>query len=105
VADRAGSPLPRAALGVTSDGRVVIARGLVGSDAALGDALKAAGCTRGVVLDRGMRGAQHLDRAGTGSPPRAHYDETTLFALALPMKPRGFRFEAKEQMAQGPHGK
>src|SRR5258706_10485956 len=105
AADRAGSPLPRPALGTTADGRVLVARGLVGSDAALGDALKAAGCTRGVVLDRGVRGAQHLDRAGTSSPPRAHYDETTLFALAMPMKPRGFRFEAKEQVAQAPRVK
>ena len=70
-----------------------------------GDALKSAGCARAVVLDRGVRGAQHYDRAGTSSPPRAHYDETTLFALAVPMKPRGFRFEAKEQMAQAPKAK
>lgn len=84
-----------AALGLTSTGRTVIARTRRGSE--LDDvtaALKKVGCTRAVLLDRGAgatRGA--IFRAGTSSPPRSHYDETTLYAMGKPLLPRGFRFD------------
>jgi hypothetical protein len=87
----------RAALGTTPSGRVLVARGALLD--ALGAALVRAGCTRAVVLDRGL-GDSPVHRTGTGDPPRATYDETTLSAIAVPLKPRGFRFEAETALAR-----
>jgi hypothetical protein len=86
---------PRAALGLTADGRAFLARGSFASDAPLAAALVSAGCVRAVALDRGARADPVLRRAGTPSPPLASDDATTLFALAAPMAPRAFRFEAE----------
>jgi hypothetical protein len=92
-----------AVLGTTPEGRTMIARGA--SEASLVDALKRAGCTRAVALDRGSHSAPMLHRAGlvareaganTNSAPLARYDETVLYAIATPMKPRAFRFEAAQ---------
>jgi hypothetical protein len=76
------------ALGITPAGRVVVARG--GDVAA---ALKTAGCTRAVALNRGEGDHGSIFRAGTPTPPRSHYDDTTLYAMGKPLLPRGFRFE------------
>jgi hypothetical protein len=86
--------VPRAALGITAEGRVVVARGTFASAEPLAEALRKAGCTRAVALDRGG-GYAHAGvfRAGTSVPPRARYEQTTLYAMGVPMKPRGFRFE------------
>ncbi len=92
---RAGLPVERAALGLTPSARVIVARGKVSSDAPLGEALKLAGCSRAVLLDRGSDAPSFLDRTGTAAPPRAHYEQTTLYALAAPMRPRAFRFDAR----------
>ncbi len=99
VATPSGPTIARAALGVTADGRVLLARGVLAGDAPLADALVAAGCTRAVALDRGARADSPLRRAGTSSPPLAQSDATTLFAIAAPMKPRAFRFEAETDRA------
>jgi hypothetical protein len=99
VATPSESTNARAALGVTTDGRVLVARGTFASDAPLADALVAAGCTRAVALDRGARADSPLRRAGTSSPPLAENEATTLFAIAAPMKPRAFRFEAETDRA------
>jgi hypothetical protein len=85
---------PRMALGTTRDGRVMIARGSFTSDAPLGEALKRAGCTRAVTLDRGSHSAPFLHRSGLATAPLARYDDSVLYAVATPMKPRAFRFEA-----------
>jgi hypothetical protein len=90
----------RAALGVTPSGRVLVARGAVASVAPLAQALARAGCTRAVVLDRGVHATGLLDRAGTASPPRARYDETVLYAIATPLRPRGFRFDPSTLVAK-----
>jgi hypothetical protein len=82
----------RAALGITP-GRVLVARGTFTSDAPLADALVLAGCARAVVLDRGSSATTRLDRAGTASAPRASYEESVLYAITRPMRPRAFRFE------------
>ncbi|MBX3225674.1 MAG: hypothetical protein KIT84_31150 [Labilithrix sp.] len=76
------------ALGVTAAGRVYVARN--GDVAA---ALASAGCTRAVALDRGAGDRGSIFRAGTPTPPRSHYDDTTLYAMGKPLLPRGFRFE------------
>ncbi len=97
-------PLPgvmRAALGVTDTGRVIVARANGGTDPALAEALRTAGCTRAVLLDRGASAQGTFDRAGAASPPRAAYDETVLYAIAAPLKPRAFRFEAETPVASG----
>jgi hypothetical protein len=95
----AGPIAARAALGVAPDGRFVLARGTFAGDGPLAEALVAAGCTRAVALDRGSRVDSPLRRAGTASPPLAESDATTLFAIAAPMKPRAFRFEADTDRA------
>ena len=79
------------ALGLTPAGRVLIARGAAASDIAA--VLKRAGCTRAVLLDRGAGSHGAIFRAGTASPPRSRYEETTLYAMGKPLLPRGFRFE------------
>jgi len=89
-----GTVAPRSALGVTAGGRVLIARGAFASAAPLAEALLRAGCTRALSLDRGAGATAFLDRAGGTTPPRARYDETVLYAVATPLRPRGFRFEA-----------
>jgi len=81
-----------AALGIAEDGRVFIAQG---DSAKLDDALKHAGCKRAVVLARSGGEAMLFSRSGTANPPRSFYDETVIYGLAVPMKPRGFRFNAE----------
>jgi hypothetical protein len=92
---------PRAALGVTPSGRVVIARGSFATTAPLAEALARSGCTRALSLDRGARASAFLDRAGTANPPRGSYDESVLYAIATPLRPRGFRFEASTPFVPG----
>jgi hypothetical protein len=94
IAEMPGATIARAALGTTPEGRVMIARGTFASDVPLAEALKRAGCTRAVALDRGSHSAAFVHRAGTASAPLAHYDDSVLFAIATPMKPKGFRFDA-----------
>lgn len=90
-----GKPLgghePTIALGLTPAGRVIVARG--GEVTA---ALKAAGVTRAVSLDRGAGEHGKLYRAGTDTPPRSHYDDSTLYAMGKPLLPRGFKFEPEK---------
>lgn len=92
VSAHAARAEPHAALCVGDDGTVYIAH--KGGPAPLAAALRKVGCKRGVLLDRGQGGDANVYRAGTSQPPRAHYDETVIYALAVPLKPRGFRFEA-----------
>jgi hypothetical protein len=92
---KAGAPYERAAIGMTKEGRVLLARGTFASETPLAEALRRAGCTRAVGLDRGVRAPPFVHRAGTATPPRARYDVTTLYAIAAPMRPRAFRFDAE----------
>jgi len=96
----AGAPVPRAALGIAPSGRVLVARGVFSSIGPLVDALSAAGCSRAVVLDRGLRATGLLDRAGTDRPPRGQYEESVVYAIGTPLRPRGFRFEPSALVAQ-----
>jgi hypothetical protein len=80
------------ALGIAEDQRVFVAQG--DSDK-LAEALKQAGCKRAVVLARSPGEPMLFSRSGTQNPPRSFYDETVLYGLAVPMKPRGFRFNAE----------
>ena len=99
---RVGGPVePRALIGMTPSGRVLLARGSVGRDATLAEVLGRAGCTRALVLDRGTRATALLDRAGTPSPPRGRYDQTVLYAVARALPGRAFRFDAENLVAQG----
>lgn len=87
------APTQRGALGVTADARVLVATGNA-SLIELAKALVTAGCTRVVALDRGTHATASVRRAGTTLPPIARADETTLYALGRPMRPRGFHFTA-----------
>jgi hypothetical protein len=100
-----GPAAPRAALGITPEGRVFLVRGEFATVGPLGEALAAAGCTRAVALDRGARASAFVDRAGTSSPPRSRYEESALYAVGVPLAPRGFRFGAPTLVAEEPNGK
>jgi hypothetical protein len=100
-----GAVEPRAAVGWNPAGRVVIARGSLSSAGPLAEALARAGCTRALSLDRGVRLSSFLDRAGTPDPPRARYDESVLYAISAPLRPRAFHFEPSTLVAQGANNK
>jgi hypothetical protein len=100
-----GPTVPRAAIGIAPSGRVVVARGTVSGGAPLAEALSRAGCTRGLLLDRGLEATAFLDRAGTSTAPRARYEQSVLYAIGTPLRPRGFRFEASTLFAQSAHAK
>jgi hypothetical protein len=95
-----GPIAPRAAIGTTPTGRVVLARGTFASTSPLAEALARAGCTRALALDRGAHATAFFDRAGTESPPRGRYDESVLYAVATPLAPRAFRFDPVTLVAQ-----
>jgi Phosphodiester glycosidase len=97
----AGPVALRSAIGVTTSGRVLLARGSFGSAAPLAEALGRAGCSRALALDRGSRATAFIDRAGGSNPPRSRYEEAVVYAVASPMRPRGFRFDAATVVAQG----
>ncbi len=105
VAVSSGPAMLRAAIGLSPSGRVVIARGSFTSASPLATALALAGCTRALSLDRGARATAFLDRAGTGRSPRARYDESVLYAIAAPLQPRAFHFDATSPVAQGARSK
>jgi hypothetical protein len=94
AARKASAASARGALGLAPDGSLLVARGTFMSDAPLADALLRAGCRRAVALDRGAHVAPFFLRVGTPNPPRGRSDETALYVLSAPMKPRAFRFEA-----------
>ncbi|MEA2753054.1 MAG: hypothetical protein QOI41_7197, partial [Myxococcales bacterium] len=93
-----GGSRARAALGLTAAGRVYVARIMSTASGAgvemMAETLKRAGCTRAVLLDRGAGVHGSIFRAGTATPPRSRYEETTLYAMGKPLLPRGFRFES-----------
>jgi len=95
-----GPVQPRAAIGQTPSGRVLLARGSFASAAPLAEALARAGCTRVLSLDRGLNATAFLDRAGTASPPRGRYAESVLYAEAASLRPRAFRFDPSTLVAQ-----
>jgi hypothetical protein len=95
----ASSLVARGALGIGRDGSLYIARGSFTTDAPLADALLRAGCRRAVALDRGAHVAPFFQRVGTETPPRGRSEETALYVLSAPMKPRAFRFEAATAVA------
>lgn len=76
-----GDQRVRAALGVTEDGRIVVATLRHDSSDPLAVALRAAGCRRVVELDRGSHHPASLERTGTDTPPREAPQSTTLWVL------------------------
>ncbi len=94
---RAAAPGPmreRAALGVTDDGRVVVARATHDTGAVLASALVLAGCKLVVELERGAQLPPFVQQAGTETPPRPREDATVLLALDRTMRPRAYRWAA-----------
>jgi hypothetical protein len=83
-------------LATTPEGRVMIGRG--SSLDAVAKELAKVGCTKGVLLDRGLGSQGAMFRAGTATPPRSRYEESTIYAMSKPLLPRGFRFEAAEPL-------
>jgi hypothetical protein len=93
----------RMAVGLSPSGRVLVARGMVDSFTPLAEQLAAAGCTRALSLDRGTLNSGLLNRTETNDAPRASYEQSVLCAVASPMRPRAFRFEAGESLSSTPH--
>lgn len=91
------------ALGLTAAGRVFVARGAAIEEVTA--ALKRAGCSRAVLLDRGAGDHGSMFRAGTTTPPRSHYEDATLYAMSKPLLPRGFRFEPTSPVEPAPKKK
>lgn len=84
-----------AALGIGAQGRVFVVRAKSPAQASeLAAVLIHAGCTRAVILDRGAGTPGAMYRAGTPTPPRSRYEDTTLYAMGRALVPRGFRFES-----------
>ncbi len=88
---RAHGSLNRVALGVTKDGRLIVARAKSSTDDALAQALIDAGCVRAIAPRGNLDG--FVSRAGTADAPMSSYGQTTLYAVAQPMLPRAFRFD------------
>jgi hypothetical protein len=93
-----GASAAHTALGVTTAGDVLLATDTSSLKSAVA-ALRESGCVRAVLLHRGAGQAGRIDRTGTDHPPRAHYDDTSLFVLGQPARPRGFRFDPKNPVA------
>ena len=92
---RAHGMLQRIAIGVTKEGRVVVARAHADTDDPLAQALLDAGCVRAIAARGHVDG--FIARAGTADPPMSGYSQTTLYAVAQPMLPRAFRFDRDPQ--------
>jgi hypothetical protein len=80
------------ALGIATDGHIILARSEAPTGEPLAQALKMAGCADAVLLDRGEAASGAIRRAGTTSPPVLRSDETSLFVLGRSMRPRSFHF-------------
>lgn len=83
--------LNRIAIGITKEGRVVVARAQATTDDPLAQALLDAGCIRAIAARGHVEG--FIARAGTADPPMSGYSQTTLYAIAQPMLPRAFRID------------
>jgi hypothetical protein len=81
----------RVAVGITKEGRVIVARGKSETDEPLAQALLEAGCVRAIAA----RGTQDgfVSRAGGADAPMSSYAQTTLYAIAQPMLPRAGRLD------------
>jgi hypothetical protein len=104
AAQKSGPTGLRYALG-TAGGRVLVAHAVASSPAPLAEALRRAGCSRAVALDRGDHSPSFVHRAGSDTPPRGRYDDSVLYALVAPLVPRAFRFEADSTLAEAGKGK
>lgn len=80
----------RIAVGVTKEGRIVVAQVKASSDDGLAKALLDVGCVRAISARGDV--SQSVARAGVGTVMTS-YAQTTLYALAHPMGPRAFRFD------------
>jgi len=83
--------LVRVAIGVTKEGRLIVARAKSSSDDSIAQALVDAGCVRAIAARGNVDG--FISRTGTADAPMSSYGQTTLFAVAQPMLPRAFRFD------------
>ena len=83
----------RAAMCVTSGGRVLVARARHDSADPLVMALLKVGCQRVVELDRGSHHPSFVHRVGGTTPPLRRYEGSVLYAIGRPMLPHAFRWK------------
>jgi len=76
----------RSAACLLGDGTLLVAQSTFDSGQANTTVLVEAGCQRVVELNRGKQVGAFIHRAGTDTPPREGYDDTTLYGLSQPAR-------------------
>ena len=84
------APRHRAAACALPSGRLTFAFSTAASDGPNAQALSKLGCRTVVALDRGSHDEAWLQRAGTRGASVARSEQTALYAVAVPMRPRAF---------------
>lgn len=94
-AEVSGPPRQRTAACVLPSGRAVFAVSTAASDAANAMVLARLGCRHAVALDRGTHEETWLQRAGVSGASVAREQQTTLYAVSAPMRPRAFAWKPR----------
>jgi hypothetical protein len=82
-----GAMRQRSAMCKHADATLYVAHATHDNAEPLARSLLEVGCTLVVALDRGLQADATIHRAGSEHPPRAQYDDTTLYGLST--EPRG----------------
>ena len=90
AAEVMGPPRRRGAVCVLPSGRVVFASSLATSDGPNAMVLARLGCQTAVALDRGSHEEVWIQRAGVAGDTVDRDEQTTLYAVSSPMRPRAF---------------
>jgi hypothetical protein len=93
TAETQGPARHRSAACVLPSGRAVFAFSTSTSDAPNAQTLAKLGCKTAVALDRGTHDEAWLQRAGKGGASVARGEQTALYAIAVPMRPRAFQWK------------
>ncbi len=89
-AESVGATRVRVAACQLASGRIAFASTTADTDAPNAVALAKLGCRAVVALDRGSHEDSFVERAGGATGKIARGEQTTLYAVASPMKPRAF---------------
>lgn len=93
TAEATGPSRPRAAACVLPSGRTVFALATATSDAPLAMVLARLGCRTAVSLDRGSHDDAWMQRAGVEGAQVARSEQSVLYAVSIPMRPRAFAWK------------
>ena len=90
-----GSVRKHGALCFTPSGRFLVGSVEHDSVAPAVSALVRTGCKTVLALDRGSHHPAFVDRSGTSTPPKSHYEASVLYVLGKSMLPRAQRWKPK----------